>query len=271
MNKAIFMVVAACGLLSMQSAASTDPNLGTWQVILETKVRVAMSAPSGPGPFPAVILMHGCNGLGRATAQGMAHHVGHLLESGFITLVVDSFTARGIDTTCTSNRKMAEATLYRQFDALHAMFFLREQVFVDPENIFLVGLSQGGSVVAKLAGDRLSSIARKVMLEENPTEPWFRAIVAYYPWCPLVPKRLETPLLVLVGELDDWTPSLMCFWHKAVVRGAPYEAVIYDGAHHSFDLPIPVQSFAGHTVGGHPEAALQSRRRMVDWFRDHME
>ncbi len=201
----------------------------------------------------------------------MARHVGYLTDAGFVTLVVDSFASRGIDTTCSSNWKMAEATLFRQYDAVHAMRYLREQPVVDPDNIFLVGMSQGGSVAVKLAGDRLASIVKRDVLEEDPSHPWFRAIVAYYPWCPHLPKRLDTPLLVLSGELDDWTPSLGCFWHKAVVKGAPYEAVIYEGAHHSFDLPIRIQTFAGHTVGGNPAATADSRRKMVDWFRKHME
>ncbi len=196
----------------------------------------------------------------------MALHVDHLVDAGFVTLVVDSFTSRGIGSTCTSTSKMAEATVFRQYDAVHAMRYLQDQPVVDPENIFLMGMSQGGSVAAKLAGDRWSNNIKGDVLDENPTQSWFRAFVAYYPWCPHVPKRLETPLLVLSGKEDDWAPSLGCFWHKAVVMGAPYEVEIYEGAHHSFDLPIRVQAFAGHTVGGNAAAAPD--RRWSSGFSD---
>ena len=131
-------------------------------------------------------------------------------------------------------------------------------------------MSQGGSVAAKLAGHHTTSMVKGQEHGEDPAKPWFRALVAYYPWCPHVPKLLDTPLLVLSGAEDDWTPSLGCLWHKAVVKGAPYEVVIYEGAHHSFDLPIRRQTFAGHTVAGNPGAASDSRERMVAWFREHM-
>ncbi len=266
-----FLVFSTFMLAGCRSTGVIESDFGQHSTTHDARIKVSMSAPSGLGPFPAVILMHGCNGLDWGTTRGVARHVDHLVDAGLVTLVVDSFTSRGIGSTCTSASKMAEATLFRQFDAVHAMRYLQEQSIVDPGNIFLMGMSQGGSVAVKLAGDRWSSIVKGEVQDANPTQPWFRAIVAYYPWCPHVPKRLDTPLLVLSGKQDDWTPSLGCFWHKAVVMGAPYEVEIYEGAHHSFDLPIRVQTFAGHTVGGNAAAAADSRQKMVEWFRKHMQ
>ena len=67
---------------------------------------------------------------------------------------------------------------------------------------------------------------------------------------PHVPGWLDIPLFVLSGEKDGWTPSQGCLWHEAVVKGAPCEVEIDEDAHHSFDLPMPVQYCVGHTVGG---------------------
>ncbi|HET6367398.1 MAG TPA: hypothetical protein VFG27_09245 [Pseudomonadales bacterium] len=47
-----------------------------------------LSLPDGPGPFPAMILMHGCNGVGRAE-RGWASA---LVSWGYAAFVVDSFT-----------------------------------------------------------------------------------------------------------------------------------------------------------------------------------
>ena len=265
----VLLTLGVLALAGCRSSGVVESDFGEHSTAYDGRMTVTMNAPAGPGPFPAVILMHGCNGLDWGTTRGMALHVSHLVAAGFVTLVVDSYTARGFGSSCTSARKGVEATLFRQYDAVHALRHLQELPLVDPQNIFLVGMSQGGSVAARLAG-RLSSIVRREEHDEDPAKPWFRAFVAYYPWCPHLPDLLDRPLLVLSGEKDDWTPSLGCFWHTAVVKGAPYDVKIYEGAHHSFDLPIRIQSFAGHTVGGHPEAAADSRERMVEWFRMHM-
>ena len=274
MKLPVFCLVAgAVALAGCGSVGTIESKVGRNPSKHDANISFSIHAPSGPGPFPAAILMHGCGGLDWGTERGMARHASHLVDAGFVALILDSFTARGIDSICSSSATMAEARAFRRYDAFHAMRRLRERDDVDRDNVFLVGLSHGGSVAAELAGGGLSpgSVAKRDLTERFPDEPWFRAIVAYYPWCPHVPKRLDTPLLVLSGEKDDWTPSEVCFWRKAVVKGAPYDVAIYENAHHSFDLPIPTQTYLGHTVGGNAEAAAASRRRMVAWFRAHME
>ncbi|MDE0046794.1 MAG: dienelactone hydrolase family protein [bacterium] len=263
----IFGVLALAGCRSM---GVIESDAGQYYTAHDAKVRFTMRSPSGEGPFPAVILMHGCSGLGESVGRGMAQHADHLVDAGFVALILDSFTTRGIDSTCTSSRKAAESTLFRQHDAVHTLRHLQALPDIDPENVFLMGQSEGGSVAVKLAAHPLSSVVKDDAMVEASGQPWFAAIVAYYPWCPHVPKWLDTPLLVLSGEEDDWTPSQGCIWHKAVVKGAPYDVKIYEDAHHSFDLPMPVQHYVGYTVGGHPAAAADSRMRMIAWFREHM-
>ena len=269
-NLVVILAISVLALAGCRSMGVIESDVGQHYTAHDAKVRFSMRAPSGEGPFPAVILMHGCSGLGGAVERGMARHADHLVDAGFIALILDSFTSRGIDSTCTSTSKAVESTLFRQYDAIHALRYLQGLPEVNPANVFLMGQSEGGSVAAKLAAHHLSSVVKDVALIEASGQPWFAAIVAYYPWCPHVPKWLDTPLLVLSGEKDDWTPSQGCVWQKAVVKGASYEVRIYEDAHHSFDLPMPVQYYVGHTVGGHPEAAADSRTRMIAWFLEHM-
>ena len=63
--------------------------------------------PEGGGPFPAVVIMHGCNGLdwlvsgrpGWALAQRYAaRYVAH----GYAALILDSFEPRGVGNACGS-------------------------------------------------------------------------------------------------------------------------------------------------------------------------
>src|SRR2546428_15908 len=51
----------------------------------------ALRSPSGRGPFPAVILMHGCGGVGNAETGW----VSPLRAAGNAAVVVDSFGGRG--------------------------------------------------------------------------------------------------------------------------------------------------------------------------------
>jgi hypothetical protein len=50
-----------------------------------------LSGPKGDGPFPAIVLLHGCSGLGRANEVWTAR----LVDWGYVVLNVDSFGPRG--------------------------------------------------------------------------------------------------------------------------------------------------------------------------------
>src|SRR6185295_7601682 len=50
--------------------------------------------PAGQGPFPAVILLHGCAGVRRKDTQWAEA----LRQEGYVALVVDSLSGRGIGT-----------------------------------------------------------------------------------------------------------------------------------------------------------------------------
>src|SRR5262249_17768117 len=52
--------------------------------------------PGGAGPHPAVILHHGCNGIG----ENVKSWALWLQGEGYAALVLDSFSARGIQTLC---------------------------------------------------------------------------------------------------------------------------------------------------------------------------
>ena len=59
-----------------------------------------------------------------------------------------------------------------------------------------MGWSQGGATT-------LSVIDQK---RDDP----FRSAVAIYPYCNRMLFDLNAPLLILIGEKDDWTPDNMC-------------------------------------------------------------
>jgi len=201
-----------------------------------------------------VILLHGCGGLRGAVRTSLKKHASALNRAGFSTLILDSFKPRNIPTgwVCSSIRRLSAARSYRQKDVRDAVGYLISQKLADPNNLFILGQSNGGSVVSLLANRPFKGL---------------KAAVAYYPWCGVVAANPKVPLLVLSGAEDDWTPPAKCVAKDK--PGGKLSVVTYPDAVHSFDLNIRVSTYQGHKVGGNSKASSDARRRMVNWFKSH--
>ena len=220
--------------------------------------------PPGAGPFPALVLLHGCTGL-RTSAGAiqvkLRFWAEHLRDLGYVTLLVDSFTPRAIDEVCTG-RHLLSSVGERADDARGALRYPQRRPDVRPDRIGLLGWSNGAAA------------ALSVVFDRGTAERDFRAVVAFYPNCtrkyPGGPDfHPYAPLYVLVGALDDWTPAAPCMAlvERARAAGAPIAIKVYPGAHHSFDAPAtPVRyrpevrnhnkpgGCCGATVGTDPAA-----------------
>ncbi|UCV04256.1 dienelactone hydrolase family protein [Dechloromonas denitrificans] len=229
------------------------------------KLRADISKPEGNGPFPAVVLMHGCGGWQPAVRHAMRAYAEYLVEHGFVVLDLDSFGPRNIGggKVCESIRSQRDALDYRTSDAYDALKYLRSQDYVDGKNIFLMGQSNGGSVAINVAkGD--------APRDAQAADGGYRAVAAYYPWCGSFGGRkveLESPLMVFAGTDDDWTPASECEGVKSTK--ADLQLKTYPGAAHSFDLNIMPQKYLGKSLGHNKEAAEDSRQRMLAFFIEH--
>ena len=126
---------------------------------------------------------------------------------GYVSLAVDSFATRSIKDACT--KPMPALMLARQGDALGALSYLSKLPSVDPQRIAVLGGSQGGMVALQLAS------THHVETFDAPRDLKFKAAVAYYPLCGVASEELIVPALILIGELDDWTPARDCeLWMK---------------------------------------------------------
>ena len=224
----------------------------------------ALLRPEGAGPFPALVMLHGCTGLRTRSGaiQGkLRFWAEHLRDVGYVTLLVDSFTPRGIDEVCTGRHPLSPVR-DRADDARGALRYLQGRSDVLGDRIGLLGWSNGAAATLSVLFDR------------GTAERDFRAAVAFYPNCtrnyPGGPDlRPYAPLFVLVGALDDWTPAAPCMAlvERARAAGAPIAIKVYPGAHHSFDAPAtPVRyrpevrnhskpdGYCGATVGTDPAA-----------------
>ena len=152
--------------------------------------------------------------------------------------MVDSLTPRGSGEMCSQRGFKRAIYLDRPKDAYGALRYLQAQPFVRPDRVGLVGWSQGGGVI--LLSIRADSLGRPAELPEGD----FRVAVASDPGsCNDQGQRSlwtsPIPLLVLVGDRDNWTPAVPCkaLVDGAVERGSKIEMRIYPGAYHDFDWP----------------------------------
>ena len=277
----------ALGLAALAGCAAAGPGSSAPPVTVED-IPITTSKPDGPGPFPAVVVMHDCSGLGPRSSGAPARWTTELVGRGYVVAIPDSFTTRGFgDGVCTvaSTHGVDVSPERRARDAYAALTHLRTLTYVDGRRVGLMGGSHGGTTtlaamvepaggLEPLAADRRAG---------------FAAAVALYPRCATRSGRLRgdatgtsrpvAPLLILIGERDDWTPAADCQRLAAAARSAapPVTLVVYPGAHHSFDSPNPVRyvparinpsspTGRGATTGGDPTAWSASIRDVATFF-----
>ena len=101
--------------------------------------------PSGTGPFPAVVLLHGyIDPDAYRPGQGMAREQDRLARRGFVVLHVDYRGHAGSDTP--SDPYDMESRLGYARDAIHAVLAVQQEPYVDPEKVAMMGRSMGGAV-----------------------------------------------------------------------------------------------------------------------------
>jgi len=205
--------------------------------------------PEGNGPFPAVVLLHGCGGI-TPTYHWWAER---LRQWGYVTLLVDSLGPRGQTNVCHSSS--VDPQYARMPDAYAARAYLASQSFVVPAKIGLIGWSHGGITtlytvddvyLSRLGGDR------------------FTAAIAFYPGCLMRLQRLNAPLLVLIGEEDDWAVAARCR-RMEIEPGTPHGLIlkIYPGAYHGFDgIQSGTRVYLGHRLERHPGAATDAEEQV---------
>jgi len=202
--------------------------------------------PKGKPPFPAVILLHGCGGV----TLNMDVWAARLKAWGYAALILDSFAPRGIDVVCGQIGRFPPRQRAR--DAFTAAAYLRARPEIDPARIGLIGFSHGGSTALA------ASVERRVAFFG--AEP-FKAVVAYYPYCPEVAPQLASDVQILIGSDDDWTPAPRCAdWLPRYADAALHKPLlkIYPGALHVFDANSPARLYFGHHLGYDAEAARDS-------------
>jgi len=101
---------------------------------------------------------------------------------------------------------------------------------VDVERVALFGQSMGGSAT-------LYAIDRDLAAQYFGQR--FRAAIAYYPRCVVVPvPAMTAPVLILIGEADQWNGADACKTLRNLAQpdSASIDLTVYPGVHHAFDV-----------------------------------
>lgn len=204
-----------------------------------TQLSAELFQPSGEGPFPAVVMLHGCSGIARF-AKRYHQWAEDLRQWGYAALLLDSYGPRGIK-NCRSGTK---GTIQdRVKDAYTALRYLQAQPFINRSRVSVIGWSNGGTVVMRAINHSGHQIV------ERPT-PGFRAAIAFYPKC-FGNESFRIPFLIQMGAEDWGTPAAPCIsmTKASQSRGESVVIDVYEGAGHGFN--------PNTTAGGAPKRAVQ--------------
>ena len=230
------------------------------------------------GRRPAIIALHGCSGLynnrGRFDDR-YTFYAQRWNAAGWHVVAPDSLGSRGQGSICAQTAQ--ERTIkvaHRRDDVLRAAAWLAARNDVDPQRIAIVGWSHGAMTA-------LEVVDRSLWRSQPPV-----AIVMYYPGCNQWKRRAlvqpAAPVLMLLGEADDWTPAAPCKELAQRFESSHAGAVTmrtYADGHHGFDRRGPVRFHPdipaggdkrGVHVGGNPTAREASLAELDQFLTLHL-
>jgi dienelactone hydrolase len=241
----------------------------------EGVLRAELYKPDGNGPFPTVIALHGCGGLGGHSEAVLPRYrdwAERLLKEGRAVLLPDSYGSRGIGPQCRVKDRKVRARRERVEDVVAARQWLMQQPWVARDRISLIGWANGASTLLWAVRPQLSS---------RGPEPDFRAAIAFYPDCRIsagLGWSARVPTLLLIGAKDDVSSPPACrqMIDGARGRSALTRIVVYPGVYHDFDRAnLPLHALAGSPdvtlpehghLGGDADARADSQKLVAEWL-----
>jgi len=245
-------IVIAVLLVITTVAGASAADLVTFKGDDQEAVKGKLMKPEGKGPFPAVILLHGLDQMDKHYDTWAER----LASWGYVTLQMDGFGPRG--KSCLSDPPSQRAK-----DICSAKTYLAGLTYVDSKRVGTIGWSRRGSCTLAALCARFSSGQKEYPL---------RAVVTFYPYCFRSLASLEFPLLILIGELDDFSPVATCM-ERMPQKKTLHEVIlkVYPGAYHGFDAEGVKTEYMDHRIQYNPAAAADSIVQVKAFLAKHMK
>ena len=248
-----------------------------------TTLRGFLFSPITPGPWPAVVMLHGRTGPFSMAAKGVYDASTLSLrhkqwgrfwaERGYLALHVDSFGSRGYPggfpiRSYSQRPPEVNEQKVRPLDAYGALAYLRGRGDVLKDRIGLQGWSNGAMAALAILDRDAPGIS-----SPDPGRG-FRASLDCYPGS-RVPRAMDdyrpyAPAIMFIASNDEEVAPLPCsqLAEQVKARGVKdFEIVWYDGATHAFDDPGKRRQ----SVPGNREARSDSMVRAEQFFETRLK
>jgi len=182
----------------------------------------------GNDRLPAVVLLHGSGGIGGYIPDWQEE----FNAIGVATLVIDSFTGRGIVNTLNDQSQLGRLAMI--VDAYRALELLATHARIDPARIALMGFSRGGQAALYAGLKRFQRMYGQAGHE-------FAAYITFYADCSTTFRddddMTDKPMRLFHGSADDYNPVAPCrsYVERLKAKGKDVQLTEYPGVGHFFD------------------------------------
>lgn len=203
----------------------------------------SVTRPEGDGPFPVLIMLHGCGG----PRQFTDHTAEVATRAGAAVINVDSYRPRRISRVAALATVCTGASLQgreRAGDLYAAMAWARQQRWVDGSRVAAIGWSHGAwTIMDALALRSGAEMRRATGLEDLPDEPLagLSAALIVYPYTGIGSFagrrdwRLAPRSTAIIAQHDYIVGQTRGALERQRLRSPSLDLVLFEGATHAFE------------------------------------
>lgn len=187
-------------------------------------------------PVPLIVVAHSCAGFSQNGYRNWREWADWANKKNYAAVLIDSWSGRNFGDVCSQPGLANVIYPIRVKDSYEVATEIARTKNIDKSKIFLIGGSHGGRLAYE--------ILTKSSVDRFPDNQYikFAGAVGLYPGCSAYMSKepTQSPLLLIVGEIDDWTLPQHCYNLASAAKnskepGYDISIEVIKGAGHSFD------------------------------------